>query len=198
MKTARKKYLFVLVALLLLVGCKAEKPPTVNLGYFEVAMPGTVVQDSQQLPLTQMGLGVNTPLVMTTAQSTPDTNEVYIVISVEWEQTLAALSQKSGQQWDEHAFTGVVEQSILELLTVGASVEEEKAVSYSGLEGVAVPFTIQQTVMEGSDDWAQTKGEAVSFVSRKRLIMLVYMAEQSAYSAGNKESFFSSIVVHDQ
>ncbi len=196
MKRKQKSGLCLLLAVLFLAGCKTSTP-TVSLGSFEASMPGTVTQDTEQLPLTQMGLGVNTPLVMTTAQTTPESDEVYIAIAVEWEQTLIALSEKSGQQWDEKAFTDVVQQSIVELLTMGASVGEGHTVTYGGYNGVAMPFVIEKTVEEDSDDWEITQGEVVSFVTQKRLIMLVYMAEQSTFSASNKEEYFSSLVVYN-
>lgn len=194
MKSRLKTLLCLMLAVLMLVGCK-ETTPSVNLGSFEVKLPGTYSQNTEQLPLTEMGLGTNTPLVMTTAQSMPNSNELYLAISVEWEQTLNALTQQKGQQWDQKTYTDSIQQIIIDQLTLDATVGEQRAVNYGKMDGFAVSFDMTQSADNDLTDWPSTKGEIVSFVTQKRLIILVYAAEQSAFNSRHKESYFSSLLV---
>ncbi len=194
MKRRWKTVVSLLLAMLLLSGCKVNTPP-VNLGSFSVKIPGDIETSTQQLPLTEMGLGVGTPLVIATTQSMPNGNELYVAICVEWEQTLNTLSQIRGDKWDQKAFMDSMVQNIVDLQTIGASVGEPKTVKYGALDGVAVPFEMAQNADNNLSVWSNTKGELVSFVSAKRLIMLVYATEKSSFNARHMDAYFSSITI---
>lgn len=191
----RQRCAAVLLTALLLVGCK-EMTPVVNLGAFGARMPGTLVQETVQIPTNAMGLGDNVPLVMQTTQSQAKSDEIFIAISLDWSQVLLLLKQKRGPQWNTKEFTDLVEQSVIEMMVAGAAVGDSRAVRYGGQDGNAMAFTLTQTPDGGVADWKQTRGEVVSFVSESRLIMLFYATEQSAFSERNKEQFFSSLVVY--
>ena len=194
MKSRMKKGMGLLLAMLLLCGCKVNTPP-VNLGSFSVKIPGDIEKNIEQLPLTEMGIGVNTPLVMTTAQSTPNNNELYLAICVEWEQTLGALNQIKGGQLDQNSFMQSVKQNVVDLLTMGATVGESKAVKYGTLDGIAMPFEMEQNADSNLSVWPITKGQLVSFASPKRLIMLVYATNQSSFNERHMDAYFSSIII---
>ncbi len=194
MKRRYIRIISLLLAVLLLTGCK-ENTPLINLGTFAVKIPGTIEKTNEQLPLTAMGLDVTTPLVMTTAQTMPNNNELYLAISIEWEQTLNALNQQMGGQLDQKTYMDSVQINIIEYLTLGATVGELRPVTYGKLPGNAMVFDMAQSADNNISVWPATRGELVAFISEKRLIVLIYAAEQSAFSSRHREAYFSSITL---
>lgn len=194
MKRRHQWIISLLLAVLLLAGCK-ENTPLVNLGTYAVKIPGTIEKTNEQLPLTAMGLDVTTPLVMTTAQTMPNNNEVYLAISIEWEQTLNALNLQKSGQLDQKTYMDSVQNNIIEYLTLGATVGELRPVTYGSLPGNMMTFDMVQSADSTLSVWPATRGELVAFISEKRLIVLIYAAELSAFNSRHREVYFSSITL---